>query len=609
MNLHRRLLAFLPQTAGWLGTAVLAGFLAGLAAAGQAWVLARILGGVFLRGWDLAASSGWLAALAGLLAARAALGWLVETTASAAAAQVKDALREQLLRHVVALGPAFSESERSGELSSALVQGVDALDAYFSQYLPQLALAAMLPVAFLVVVFPVDTLSGLSLLLTGPLIPFFMFLIGSKSQALTGKQWAALGQMSAYFLDTLQGLVTLKSLGRSREQIEQVERVSERYHETTLQVMRLTFLSALALELLSTIGTAVVAVQLGLRLLYGFVDYEPAFFVLLMAPEFYLPLRNLGLRFHASMAGFSAIQRIDAILTLPLPVVAGASTAAGVSSVIGLRSSSPRVDLRQPFEIRFEQVSYRYPGRGDVQASLPQGEEAGSEDQAVSALREVSLSLRSGQRLALVGASGSGKSTLVRLLLRFLEPQEGRILVNGMPLTSLDRDAWLAQIAWVPQSPYLLHDTIAANIRLGNPAASMEDVRRAAQAVALDGWIERLPMGYETPSGEGGARFSGGQAQRLALARAFLRDAPLLVLDEPAAHLDVEQEMLLVESMERLCAGRTVLSITHRLRSAARADVVVVMAAGQVVESGTHADLLAGDGAYARLVRAARGER
>ncbi len=585
MNLDRRLLAYSKKIAGLLGAAVAGGFLAGLATVGQSLVLTRIIGGVFLKGWNLADSTGWLWLLLGLVLARAALGWAAETSAGAAAARVKDQVRERLLHHVAALGPAFSEEERSGEVANTVVQGVEALDGYFSQYLPQLALAGLLPLAYLAVIIPIDPLSGLALLLTGPLIPLFMVLIGSASQKLTGRQWAALGQMSAYFLDTLQGLAVLKSLGRSREQTERIARVSERYRETTLSVMRLTFLSALALELLSTIGTAVVAVQMGLRLLYGRVEFEAAFFVLLMAPEFYLPLRNLGLRFHASMSGLSAAKRIFAVLDVPPASPSG---------------SACKVDLRQPFEIQLEDVTYQYSAR--------QEEASGEGEPGEAALRGVSLTIRSGQMLALVGASGSGKSTVSRLLLRFLEPQGGSIRVNGIPLAEIERRGWLSQIAWVPQMPYLFHDSLSANLRLGCPTAGIDDLRRAAEAVHLAEWIEGLPQGYDTPVGEGGARLSGGQAQRLALARAFLRDASLLVLDEPTAHLDVEQEALLQAALERICAGRTVLVIAHRLGTAARADVVAVLEAGRVVEAGSPVHLAQASGAYARLLRASRGE-
>ncbi len=577
MNLDRRLLAQIRSSTRFaLALAVLAGFLAGIAAIFQAHQISRIITSIFLQGQVL---SGVWPLLWGLLAwifLRAVLTYLSENAANAAALQVKNHLRETLLRHILALGPGYARGERSGELSSTITQGIEALDAYFSQYLPQLALAGLLPFAYLLVVFPLDPLSGVALLLTGPLIPFFMFLIGSTSQSLTSQQWTALGRMSAYFLDTLQGLTTLKALGRSQEQGARIARVSERYRETTMSVLRVTFLSALVLELLSTIGTAIVAVEVGLRLLYGQLGFELAFWVLLLAPDFYLPLRNLGLRFHASMSGLTAARRIFAILNQPLPASQ-------------TPSQNRAINLRQPFVIHFQHVSYRYEGRTE------------------HALSDVSFQICSGQQVALVGSSGSGKSTLARLLLGFDQPQRGCIMIKDLPLAQTALQSWRDQIAWVPQQPYLFHDTLAANLRLARPNARNEELHHAAAAAHLLEWIDSLPQGLNTLIGEGGARLSGGQAQRLALARAFLRDAPFLILDEPSAHLDVHQEQLLQETLRSLSARRTVLVIAHRLSTVLHADQIIVLDSGSVVETGTHASLLTHNGPYRRLLRAYQG--
>ncbi len=562
----------------WLARAALIltvglGFLAGVAMVGQALLLSQVVHRVFLAGATLKDAGPLLLGVVALSLLRAGFVWGSEVSAGQIASRVKDELRQRLAAHLVALGPAYSREERSGELTNTLVEGVEALDAYFRQYLPQLALAALVPLAVLAFVFPLDWVSGLVLLLTAPLIPLFMILIGSAAEALTQRQWTSLSRMSAHFLDVLQGLTTLKLLGRSREQVQTIAQVSERFRETTMGVLRVTFLSALALEMVATISTAVVAVQIGLRLLYGHLAFQEAFFVLLLAPEFYLPLRTLGARFHAGMTGAAAARRIFEVLEIE-----PARPPAGVTAI----DAAPLFRS----QIQLAEVHYAYEG-----GRRP-------------ALQGLSLELKAGQTVALVGPSGAGKSTVAHLLLRFLEPDRGAITVDGRPLSQMDAAAWRTQVAWLPQRPYLFHGTVADNIRLARPEAGMEEVIGAARLAHAEDFVAGLPQGYDTVIGERGARLSGGEAQRIALARAFLKDAPLVILDEATAHLDPEIEDLLGESIDRLLAGRTALIIAHRLGTVARADRIVVMEAGRVREEGTHAALLEQGGLYGRLVHA-----
>jgi ATP-binding cassette subfamily C protein CydD len=545
------------------------GLLAGITIVGQARVLSRVISQVFLRGQGLEQVETLLLALLGLALVCAALVWGSEVAANHVAVQVKDRLRARLMAHLLALGPAYAHGERSGELANTAVEGIEALDAYFRQYLPQIALAALVPLAVLLFVFPLDWVSGLVLLLTAPLIPVFMVLIGGAAEAMTRRQWASLSHMSAHFLDVLQGLTTLKLLGRSREQIRAIAQISDQFREATTGVLRVAFLSALVLEMVATISTAVVAVQVGLRLLAGHLSFEQAFFVLVLAPEFYLPLRMLGTRFHAGMEGVAAAQRIFEVL--------------GVEARVEVRAEAR---LPSSFNIRFDCISFAY------------------EEGKRTALDGLSFEVRQGERVALVGPSGGGKSTVAYLLLRFIEPDSGAITVDGVPLSDLPVAAWREQVAWVPQNPHLFHGTVTENIRLGRANATPDEVTWAARQAHAHEFITALPQGYDTSIGERGARLSGGEAQRIALARAFLKDAPFLILDEATANLDPEVEALVQEAMERLLRGRTALIIAHRLSTVYRADRIVVIDGGRVVETGSHEALVRQGGLYRRLVGA-----
>ncbi len=572
MKLDPRLLREARAVRWYLALTIGAGFLAGILTVLQARYLSRIVDRVFLKEAALAEVAPYLALLLVIIAGRALAVWGSEASGYLAAARVKSALRTRLFAHIIALGPIYVSGERTGELSNAAMEGIEALEAYFRQYLPQLALAVLVPLTYLSFVLPRDAISGLVLLLTAPLIPIFMVLIGSLADALSKRQWETLSRLSAHFLDVLQGLTTLKLLGQSRAQARVIAAVTDRFRETTMGVLKVAFLSALVLELVATLSTAVVAVEIGLRLLYGRMDFERAFFVLLLAPEFYIPLRMLGTRFHAAVDGVTAAARIFKIL----------ETHPRVTAPPAIRSRR----TPQRFHIRFEDVHCAY------------------EEERAPALEGVSFHIPHGKRVALVGPSGSGKTTVAYLLLRFIEPSRGRITVDGIPLADLSIADWRRWVAWVPQHPYLFHETIAANIRLGRPHASMEEVIQAARLAHAHEFIQALPRGYETLVGERGARLSGGQAQRIALARAFLKDAPFLILDEASAHLDPEQEALIQDAMERLTRGRTVLIISHRLNTIYTADHIVVLRGGRVVESGSHEALLQREGLYRRLVTA-----
>ena len=570
--IDRRLLRETRSELHRLVGVVFAGLLVAVATVLQAHALSASVAAVFLQHRTFAEITPLLVLLAAVILARALLTTLADALAGEIAIRIKSKLRRQLLAHLTRLGPAALAEQESGELSTVLVEGIESLHAYFSQYLPQLVLAALVPVVVLVFVFPRDWLSGLVLLLTAPLIPVFMVLIGHAANALTRKRWALLSRLGAHFLDVLQGLTTLKTLGRSKDKAAEIAEMTDRFREATLAVLRVAFLSALVLELVATISTAVVAVEIGLRLLRGGIGFQESLFVLVLAPEFYLPLRLLGSRFHTSVEAVSAADRITRVLqfqpaTRPAPAV-------------------PRSVPQPPFHVRFERVGFRYPG-----STAP-------------ALVDVTFSLEPGQKVALVGKTGAGKSTLASLLMRFLDPTQGQISVNGTDLCSLDPDAWRRYLAWAPQRPHLFYGTIEDNLRLARPDATEAELWKALEQAHLAQFVASLPQGLRTPVGESGARLSGGQAQRLALARAFLRQAPLLVLDEPTSNVDPELEAELQETTRELLCGRTALVIAHRLNTVADADQIVVLQSGKAVQVGTHQELLSQPGPYADLVNA-----
>jgi ATP-binding cassette subfamily C protein CydCD len=573
MNLDPRLLRLVREARSALALTVGFGFAGGVLAVWQAALLSQVINGVFLLKGSLVGVAHLLGILLGVIFIRAGSTWGMEVSAASLALRVKARLRDRLFSRLLSRGPVSLRQERTGELASVAIQGIDELEAYFSQYLPQLILAVLVPLTLVFFIARIDWLSAAILLLTAPLIPLFMILIGSLAEALTRRQWQSLRRLSAYFLDVIQGLETLKLLGRSRQEEAGIERASESYRLTTMQVLRVTFLSALTLELVSTLSTAIVAVQVGLRLLYGWVTFEQAFFVLLLAPEFYLPLRMLGMRFHAGMSGAAAGQRIFELLdTLK-------------DEPPSVQLSLPGSGVTHPCSISFQDIQYEFPDGETV-------------------LNGVNFTIPVGQTTALVGLSGAGKSTLASLLLRFLEPTRGMILAGDQPLPTVPLEDWRQQIAWVPQNPYLFQDTIAANIRLGRPQATIEEVIHAANQAHAGEFISRLPQGYNTPIGERGTRLSAGQAQRIALARAFLKDAPILILDEGTASLDPESATLVHDSLRELARGRTVILIVNEVSTVVDADQIIVLDEGRVVESGRHVELLGCRGLYAQMIEA-----
>jgi ATP-binding cassette, subfamily C, bacterial CydD len=531
-----RLLRHARAARGYLIFTVGLGLVATALVLAQAGLLAHVLA-TAARGTGTTALWPALAVLLAVVAARAVAAGGGETVALRAAATVKSQLRRQLTAHTLRLGPAWLGGQQTGEIATLATKGLDALDPYFARYLPQLVLAVAVPVAVVARVAAADWISAVVIAVTLPLIPVFAVLVGLHTKARTQRQWRLLATLGGHFLDVVEGLPTLKLFGRAKAQAQVIGEVSEAHRKATMGTLRVAFLSALVLELAAALATALVAVEVGLRLLAGHLGYQTALLVLLLTPEAYLPLRAVGAQFHASMEGATAAARACTILDTAPP---GPAT---VRPRLGPGRPVP-VDLRSS-EIMLNDACVAYPGRDEL------------------ALDRVSLTITPGERITVTGPSGSGKSTLLALLLRFAEPTAGTIEAAGVPLAELDLAAWRAQIAWVPQRPHLFAGTVAGNIALGQPDASREAIERAAALASAAEFIKALPAGLDTELGEGAGRLSAGERQRIALARAFLRDAPLLLLDEPTAHLDAITAAEILATIETLMAHRTVVLVSH----------------------------------------------
>ncbi len=545
-TLDRRLLQRARPVRLLLAGDIVLGLVAAILVLVQATLLASIVGQAFAGG-SLADVSLELGVLGLVFVGRATLTWGFEIAGRRAASSVLSGLRLALLERRLRREPTALDGAEVGEIAASAVQGVDALEAYFARYLPQVVLAATVPLAVLAWVMRIDPTSAGVMLLTLPLVPVFMWLIGRYTEERTREQWTALRLLSTHFLDVVRGLPTLHAFNRARAQAAVIGAVSERYRRTTMATLRVGFLSGAVLELAATLGVALVAVTVGVRLADGGLGLQAGLTVLVLAPELYLPLRQLAAQCHASADGLAVADRMLALLDAPSAAPRGGRLVAPTPA------EAP---------VRLEHVSFAYPSRPGL------------------VLDRFELQLDPGETVALVGPSGAGKTTVANLLLRFAEPSAGRITAGGVDLADCRTEAWRGLIAWVPQRPTVFRGTVADNIRLGDPSASELRIRDAAALAGADRFIRALPSGYETVLGDGARPLSAGERRRLALARAFVRDAPLVILDEPTADLDRTSGEVVAEAIERLRIGRTMLLIAHRPELVERADRIVVLGGG-----------------------------
>ena len=503
-------------------------------------------------------------ALVIIIFCRAALGYFSECYSRSGAMHIKSNIRSHLLNRLFHLGPAYTQKKGTAKLSNLLHQGIDSLEDYYAGYLPVIAYCAVIPLAILIAVFPIDWQSGLILLFTAPMVPFFMILIGHKAQQLNQQHWVGLQRMSNHFLDIIQGLTQLKIFNASRREIAAVKKISDDYGDKTMGVLKVAFLSSFVLEFLASISIALVAVILGFRLYYGDVDYVFALWVLLLAPEFYLPFRQLGTQYHAKMAGVAA-----------------------ADDLIDILNQSQQKDISTqpflaPYSITIVDADFAYPERD-------------------AALTKINIEFSSPGLYAIIGESGSGKSTLIDMMLGFVQPNSGQVLINNMPLKHSNSDDWLKHCGWIDQQAQVFYGSLAFNVAMSDDYEE-KLVIKALEEAGLLSFIQTLEQGIESQIGEGGAGLSGGQAQRLALARVFYHQPAILMLDEPTSHLDQQTEQIITESINNYAKNNMVIVIAHRLQTVINAKNIIVLECGKIIESGTHQELLKSGGYYAQQV-------
>ncbi len=567
MNIDKNLLKLTTKTKSSFVISIISGVVASAFTILLAYFLAKSINQIFLENKSLSDVSNCLIVFILAAILKAFVIWYEKSKIDVVVGDVKNNLRTAINKKLFEDKGEILSNKQSGEISNTVIKGVEALDAYFSEYLPQLFLSALTPILILLFVFPIDILSGVVFLMTAPVIPLLMYLIGSTAEDLNRKQWKSLNRMSGHFLDVLQGITTLKIYNRAKEEIKRIEEISNAFKSSTMKVLKIAFLSALVLELLSTISIAIIAVEIGLRLMYGKMEFESALFVLILAPEFYLPLRQLGARYHAGLEGVAAFKSIQKLLNVN-------------------QSKSEKLPSQAEFQngnIEFKNVSFKFPNR------------------ETKALDDISLTIERGKTTAIIGESGSGKSTIINLLMQFLELEDGEILVDKNNLLDILSEDWHKQVSWVSQSPHIFHKSIYENIFIAKDTASEEEVIEAAQNALIHDWIVTLKDGYKTIVGERGTTLSGGEIQRIALARAFLKDSHILLMDEATSSVDSIYEKKLISSISELSNNKTVVIVAHRLNTIVNADKIIVMDSGKVVGEGTHSELLSTNKKYQNL--------
>lgn len=563
------------------GLTIITGIFSGGFIVLQARITAELINAIVFLNTPISSLGSPLILLLAVIILRAISQFFTEILSAKIGLIIKEKLRKLLIEKIQKFGPVYSSGERKGELLTVLTNGIEALDPYFSQYIPQMILAGFIPVIIAVSIFPLDILSFVILLVTAPILPFFMYLLGSLSERSTKKQWNQLVRLGSYFYDTIQGMILLISLNQNKTRGEEIHKKDLDYQNLTMGVLKLTFLSAFVLEFIATISTAVIAVEIGLRLLSGNLTFVVALFTLLLAPEFYLPLRQLGVKFHAGMSGRAASIKIFSLLSED----DHPGVRAIPDSLAG--SSQPAVSDHLSsgyFPIIFDKVSARYPGSDEM------------------VLKDISFQINKFEKIAIVGKSGVGKTSLSYVLMRLLNHSIGDIYLGTNKLLDIQDEDLRNLFTWVPQNPFIFFGTVLENITMFQNDPDLSRIDAAINNAKLSELISELPDGTHTVIGERGFQISVGQAQRIAVARAYYRDTPIIVMDEPTSSIDPETERVLIESLKKLMIKKTVIMIVHRLSTIVDCDRILVLQNGEIIESGNHRELISRRGCYSQLV-------
>lgn len=565
--IQKTALQVIRQERSILSLLLLMTILNSLSMVGQAWYFAMLINNFIFLDHTVYDEQHTLMMLIIMIAIRLGSFYYIEHLAETLGGRAKDILRKRAMTHLFSLG--IQQKATQGDTIHLLTDGLEQVDAYVARYLPQILYAVIIPLVMGLAIIDAMPVIGVILILTVPLIPFFMILIGKQAEKMNQEQWERMSLLSGHFLDVLRGIMTLKVFGRSKEQIDVIGRLSEEFKDSTLKVLRVAFLSALVLEMVSTISTAIIAVYMGLTLLEGGISFFPAFFILLLAPEFYAPFRQLGAAFHTGMAGKASLEKFDAFM-----------------ATVSTLPKGGRLCITEPLEhIELQDLTYTYNGTDN-------------------GVHHISLIAKRNEPIMLVGESGAGKSTIGHLVAGFLEAPGQSIFINGMPMNDLSMDWWRSQIAYVSQKPHIMNGTLRDVIAFGRPVSD-EEIIKAAEQAELTSIIKE--KGLDFLIGEGGAGLSGGELQRISLARAFLQQPQVLILDEVTAHLDVNTEAAIGKALQRLLHDKIVILIGHRLKTMHWAKELYVLKAGAIVEQGTYEELLGNNGYFHSLVQAGMG--